>query len=136
MESIIYPLLGGVIIGVSATMMLYFNGKITGISGIVGGSLGKFSQLNYWRYQFILGLVVGGLFMRTFFPEFFNYELSFGVMEVIAAGLLVGIGTSMGNGCTSGHGVCGIPRLSARSIVATLNFMLVAMITVWIKGVL
>ncbi|WP_127717079.1 YeeE/YedE family protein [Halobacteriovorax sp. HLS] len=136
MENILNPLLGGVIIGLATTLMMAFNGKITGISGIVGSSLSKFSRENFWRYSFLLGLILGGVLLKYIAPQFFNYEIKFSFIEAIVAGLLVGIGTRLGSGCTSGHGVCGLPRLSARSLIATITFMGFGILTVFIKGLL
>ena len=134
MEKIFTPLIGGIIIGLATTIMLIFKGRVTGISGIVNGTLEKVKKENVWRYSFILGLLSGGIFMLLFFPEYFKYQLKFSYAESITAGLLVGFGTLLGNGCTSGHGVCGLSRLSSRSFVATLTFMTVALLTVFVRG--
>jgi uncharacterized membrane protein YedE/YeeE len=136
MNEIIYPLAGGAIIGISATVLLLFNGKIAGISGIVKSSLTIPNSDGVWRYTFILGLIIGGLITRLIAPELFDFALSFTNTEAIIAGLFVGVGTAMGSGCTSGHGVCGLPRLSTRSLAATITFMLIAGITVYLKGIL
>ena len=116
-------LLGGALIGASATLMLLVNGRIAGISGIVGGLLrpGR-SELGH-RALFVLGLLAGGLVLGLVAPEVFAMEIERSTGALVAAGLLVGIGTRLGNGCTSGHGVCGLSRLSRRSAVATLTFM-------------
>lgn len=129
----ISALLGGMLLGVSASLLLWANGRVAGISGIVSGLLTpKQGEVN-WRVLFILGMVVASLF-----APLIGYTLpmslpvtSTGIM--VAAGLLVGIGTKLGNGCTSGHGICGMGRLSKRSIVATLVFMLVAIVTTFIR---
>lgn len=124
---------GGVLIGLSATLMLLFNGRITGISGIVGSlMINKSINERLWRMMFIIGLLLGaGLYIA------FNGELNLHMQAsrtmLVFSGLLVGIGTNLGSGCTSGHGVCGIARLSKRSITATLIFISVAMLTVFIK---
>lgn len=136
MEQILNPLLGGVIIGVGATFMMAFNGKIAGISGILGGALTTIKKEHFWRYSFLLGLILGGFLLKYISPQYFNYELNFSYTEAIIAGLLVGVGTRLGSGCTSGHGVCGLPRFSARSLIATMTFMGVAILTVLIKGLL
>jgi uncharacterized membrane protein YedE/YeeE len=136
MEQILNPLVGGVVIGVAATFMMAFNGKIAGISGIVGRALTSPKKEHFWRYSFILGLIVGGLLLKFISPQYFEYELKFSYLEAVAAGLLVGIGSRLGSGCTSGHGVCGLPRFSARSLVATMTFMGAAIITVFIKGLI
>jgi uncharacterized membrane protein YedE/YeeE len=136
MENILAPLLGGVIIGLAATIMLAFNGKITGISGILGGLFNLSLKDNSWRLLFVLGLIFGGVIMQFTSPDYFQYELKFSYIEAIVAGLLVGVGTRIGSGCTSGHGVCGLARFSTRSLVATCTFMGVAIVTVLIKGLL
>jgi len=135
-ENFIYPLIGGVIIGIATSIMLYFNGRITGISGIVSNTLKRFTTSNDWRYLFILGLISGGFIAQYLTPGFFNYSLDSTLTETILAGLLVGYGASLGSGCTSGHGVCGLPRFSKRSLAATLTFMTIAIITVSLKGAL
>ena len=136
MEAILYPLLGGVIIGLASTLMLVSNGKIAGISGIISKVLGKFSLDHLWRYSFVLGLLFGALVTALAFPKMFAYELKFSLVEAIIAGLLVGLGTAIGSGCTSGHGVCGLPRLSLRSFVATMTFIGVGILTVLVRGLL
>ena len=120
--------IGGAIIGLSATIMLLGNGKIAGISGILGGLL----QTGTGRTNhalFIAGLLVGGTLLRWFYPEAFDFSGGRDTPMLIGAGLLVGFGTRMGSGCTSGHGVCGLSRLSKRSLVATLTFMAIGFAT-------
>lgn len=124
--------LGGVIIGLAATMMLLFNGRVTGISGIVGGVLNRKSSDKSWRFLFITGLVLGGFFLKYLQPEVFTLISSASPVDYIVAGFLVGFGTLLGNGCTSGHGVCGISRFSTRSIVATLTFIAAGVLSVLI----
>ncbi len=136
MEQYLLPLLGGVTIGLAATLMLLFNGKIAGISGIVKNVLGAFSTEHSWRYTFIIGLIAGGFFMQMNSPQYFNYQFKFSYLEAVLAGLFVGFGTLLGSGCTSGHGVCGIPRLSPRSIIATCTFIGAGVITVLIRSLL
>jgi uncharacterized membrane protein YedE/YeeE len=130
MKPYILPFSGGILIGLATTILLYFNGKITGVSGILGSSLKKPEQENYWRLTFLLGLFLGGFIFSFFKPEFFQYEINRGWILAIIAGLLVGYGTRLGSGCTSGHGICGLPRFSKRSWVATITFMISAIITV------
>ena len=120
MEAIV----GGVLIGVAATMMLLFNGRVTGISGIVGGLLNPVSKDKSWRILFLLGLLVGGFFLRFFHPVSFVTVSNAWRIDYMIGGFFVGFGTLMGNGCTSGHGVCGISRFSFRSIISTIIFML------------
>lgn len=126
----ILPTIGGVLIGLAAAAVMYFNGRIAGISGIFGGLLAPNRGDIGWRATFIMGLVVGGLLMLAVQPEAFvnTVDRSFGA--IIAAGLLVGFGTRLGSGCTSGHGVCGISRLSPRSLTATITFMITGAATV------
>ncbi len=116
-------LIGGVLIGLSASTMLLFDGKITGISGIFAGIFRPTKGDTLWKVCFLAGLLVGGALLRVYLPRAFDFGVvrSWGVLAI--AGLLVGIGTRLGNGCTSGHGVCGVSRLSARSIVATATFV-------------
>ena len=127
----IVALTGGILIGLSATVLLAFTGRIAGISGIFNGAI-RFNQQASWRWFFILGMLAGGLFYKTvLFPES-ALASSFNPWSMLLGGLLVGFGTRMGNGCTSGHGVCGLGRLSFRSLVAVITFMATAIVTVWI----
>lgn len=126
--------IGGSLIGLSAAILLLINGRIAGISGIVGGVIYPEKGDMDWRIVFVVGLIIGG----------FIYQwsgLGVGVSHIqavvdtpmlIIAGLLVGIGTTIGTGCTSGHGICGLARRSPRSLVATLSFMASAFVTVFI----
>ena len=125
-------LVGGLLIGLSAALLLLLNGRISGISGIVGGLLAPKNSDARWRAVFVAGLLLGA----------FGYELAMGgaipirmqasLPVLVVAGLLVGFGTRLGSGCTSGHGLCGIARLSKRSIVASAVFFGVAMLTVFV----
>lgn len=126
-SSIFSALMGGAIIGLAASLMLIFNGRVTGISGIANGFLTS-SESRSWRGAFLLGLVLGGFILSLFHPEFFTSTTPRSIALLMGAGLLVGFGTVMGGGCTSGHGVCGISRFSMRSLLATLLFMTVGMI--------
>lgn len=137
MENFELPLLGGILIGVSSSIILLFLGRITGISGILASSVFDFSKgIESWKIFFIAGLIAGGVVLKITSPEFFDYEIPGSSLLVVVAGLLVGFGTRLGSGCTSGHGVCGLPRLSLRSLVATLTFMGVGILTVYVKGLL
>ena len=124
-------LIGGLLIGGSASLLLLFNGRIAGVSGIARRILNFKKGDISWRIAFLFGLGGGGFFLSLFFPEKFLFESIFPLGRMAAAGLLVGFGTSLGGGCTSGHGVCGVARLSKRSIVATLIFMCTGFITVF-----
>lgn len=116
-------LVGGVLVGTSVSLMLFWNGRVTGISGIINGILTSARGDTLWRALFIVGLVFGGLVMQLLKPDSFVNTLDTPGWSVVVAGLLVGFGTIMGSGCTSGHGVCGMSRLSVRSIVATVVFI-------------
>src|ERR1700751_2422597 len=116
-------LTGGILIGLSATAMLLFNGKVAGISGIFAGVLRPVKADSLWRTCFIGGLGVGGLILRGLLPNAFYFGPLRSPGALTVAGLLVGFGTRLGNGCTSGHGVCGVARRSIRSIAATTTFM-------------
>lgn len=137
MNSIILPLTGGVLIGLASCIMLLGLGRITGISGILSNSLFLAKSMNStWRATFLLGLVYGGLVLKFLEPEFFDYELESNIPLLLIAGVLVGYGTRLGSGCTSGHGVCGLGRKSKRSLVATSIFMTVGILTVYLKGLI
>ncbi|MDB4974360.1 MAG: protein of unknown function YeeE/YedE [Myxococcaceae bacterium] len=127
-------LLGGVLIGLSAALLLLTHGRIAGISGILGGLLTPAppGEDKLWRAGFLLALLAGGFLLVGFYPDRFR---TLGMPRwpvLLIAGLLVGFGTRLGGGCTSGHGVCGIGRGSPRSLAATLTFMATAIITVLI----
>ncbi len=120
--------LGGMLIGLSAAFMLAFNGRIAGISGILGGLL-EGSEGWTWRGLFLVGMALGGVGLLATMPATMPGAALDSLPLLIAAGLLVGFGTRLGGGCTSGHGVCGISRLSTRSLLATAMFMGAAIAT-------
>lgn len=123
-------LLGGILIGTAASLMLFWNGRVTGISGI---TYSLFRRKNFfsWPIFFVLGLICGGAILSLSpIPAFGESTAS--PLRIAVAGLLVGFGTVFGSGCTSGHGVCGISRLSRRSIVATLCFIAAGALTVFV----
>jgi uncharacterized protein len=124
-------LIGGVLIGIAASMFALFNGRIAGISGIIGGMLRPEKGEIGWRIAFILGLV-GAPLAYQFFSMLPARQIDADFSLLIVAGLLVGIGTRYGSGCTSGHGICGLSRLSLRSLVATLVFMGAGFATVFV----
>ena len=115
--------IGGVMIGLAAISMLFFTGRIGGISGIFGGLLNAKHGDTAWRLLFIAGLMSGGILMLLFHPPSLDIQVNKSMLAVVVAGLLVGIGARLGSGCTSGHGVCGIGRLAPRSLVASAVFM-------------
>lgn len=125
------PLIGGLLIGASATAMLLFLGRITGISGIVWSAVSGQAD-NSWRWLFIVGLVLGPLLYHTLSATPYPAASPLQWWHAVIGGLLVGFGVKMGAGCTSGHGVCGIGRLSPRSLIATMTFMATGIITVYI----
>lgn len=132
-DSYLLSLLGGALIGLSATGLLLFNGKIAGISGIVGGLLTPLVPGDRgWRLGFVCGLLAGGAALAATAPALVAITVERSSGALIVAGLLVGFGTRLGSGCTSGHGVCGISRGSKRSIAATLTFMAVAGVVTYI----
>lgn len=124
-------LAGGTLIGLAASVLVIFNGRIAGISGILGGLLSGANRDIGWRIAFLCGLIVAPLIYGWFQP-WSVLDIQIERRLLIVAGLLVGFGTRLGSGCTSGHGVCGIARLSRRSVVATLVFIGGGMLTVYV----
>ncbi len=125
-----WALLGGILIGLAATFLMLLNGRIAGISGILSGVFFQTKGDMFWRIAFIVGLLAGGLVAPFIFQRPFVFELNASLPMLLVGGFLVGFGTRMGSGCTSGHSVCGIARFSWRSISATITFILSAMLTV------
>ncbi len=132
MHPYVASLLGGLLIGIASLLLLFLNGRILGISGIIGGMLNRHSKDKTWRIFFVSGLILGGGLFFNLYPENFQNVLTRPLWLVALAGFLVGYGTSQANGCTSGHGVCGISRFSMRSILATLTFIFFGALTVFI----
>jgi len=127
----LWSTIGGLLIGLAASVFILFHGRIMGVSGILGGLIRPIKGDIGWRVIFFLGLIsapIGARFLGLM-PEI---EIDGSPLQLIVAGLLVGFGTNLGSGCTSGHGVCGIARLSPRSITATLTFMATGVLTVWV----
>ena len=122
---------GGVLIGIAAAMFVLLNGRIAGISGVLGGLLGPAGGDSCWRIAFVLGLI-GAPLVYLLFAALPRPQIDAGYGALILAGLLVGVGTRYGSGCTSGHGVCGLSCLSPRSLVATLAFMGAGFVTVFV----
>ena len=125
-------LIGGLLIGLAAALLLLLNGRISGISGIVGGMLATKSSEVGWRVVFVVGLLLGAFIYMLATGGAIPVRMQASVPVLVVAGLLVGFGTRLGSGCTSGHGLCGIARLSRRSIVASAVFFGVAMLTVFL----
>ncbi|HEX6239332.1 MAG TPA: YeeE/YedE thiosulfate transporter family protein [Polyangiales bacterium] len=126
-------LLGGALIGASASLLWFASGRVAGISGILAGLIAPTAAESgaRWELFFVLGLLGGGVLLRVLAPETLG-DAPWSTLQLVVAGFLVGAGTRLGSGCTSGHGVCGISRGSRRSIVATLVFMATAMLTVFV----
>jgi hypothetical protein len=133
-------LVGGAIIGLSAALLLALNGRIAGISGVFGGLLdqlavrgeGTGTAERDWRALFVLGLLLGGVLLRVLDARYLPGPAIDSPVLSVVAGLLVGFGTRLGSGCTSGHGICGLSRLSTRSLAATMIFMAVAIATTFV----
>ncbi len=125
------PLIGGLLIGASAVALLFFLGRIAGISGIVWNAISSEPD-NAWRWLFVVGLVIGPLLYHTLTAIPYPAASPLPWWYALGGGLLVGFGVKLGSGCTSGHGVCGIGRLSVRSIVATVTFMATGIATVYV----
>ncbi|MEE4243833.1 MAG: YeeE/YedE thiosulfate transporter family protein [Kangiellaceae bacterium] len=126
------PLIGGMAIGLASAVLMIAKGRIAGISGIVEGVIRPKSGDTLWRIIFIAGLLVGGLSMFLLMPDRFALDGARPITTTAIAGLLVGFGVHIGCGCTSGHGVCGISRISLRSLVAVPCFMVSGALVVWL----
>jgi uncharacterized membrane protein YedE/YeeE len=130
-------LVGGVLIGLGLSGMLIGAGRIAGVSGVLGGLIRAPTGELAWRIFFLIGMLVGGLAFSVWRPGDFDDASAQQALPLVAlAGLLVGFGTSIGQGCTSGHGICGMSRLSVRSIVATLTFMAAGVATAVVADLL
>jgi len=128
-------LIGGIIIGFAVAIFFYFNGRLVGISGIASNALTE-ERNKLDNILFLIGLIIGPIIYTLFNQEQISISISNSYLLLIFAGLLVGIGTRVSGGCTSGHGISGIGRFSVRSIVATITFMIVGIITVYLKNIL
>jgi uncharacterized membrane protein YedE/YeeE len=127
---LIQPLVGGVLIGLATSFFLWMKGRVFGVSGIFAGVLFPKKGDTAWRIFALLGFFSAGFLFQEIAPQMLGGEIQGAHSRYLLAGLLVGFGTQLGNGCTSGHGVCGISRLSPRSLIATLTFMSVGILTV------
>ncbi len=132
----LYSLAGGLIIGLAASLYLFTTGRIAGYSGIIGGLFKAPTVFEKWRWAFVGGTIIGGAFVVRLAPEFTADLSATSTTALVLGGLLVGFGARLGSGCTSGHGVCGLPRLSIRSLVAVGVFMTTAIVTVFVRGLL
>ena len=130
MNAYLLPLTGGILLGLSAIWLLLTLGRVAGISGIAWGSI--VGPDRGWRWLFLVGLLLGGLLTHTVIGQPLPDESTAPTWLIAISGLLVGIGTRMGGGCTSGHGVCGLGRRSPRSVTATLTFMTLGIVTVFV----
>ena len=128
---VIQSLIGGSIIGIAVSLLLLFNGKVLGVSGILGELFNNPLSKNYWRLFFVLGLLISPLIYSIFHPIPI-IEITSNKLLIIVGGLLVGFGSRLGSGCTSGHGVCGLARLSVRSFIATMTFIFFGFVTVFV----
>ena len=133
-ESLVAPLAGGALIGLAASVMLLVQGRVAGISGIVGGLAAPKAGDAGWRLAFVAGLLVAGAVGAVFWPAALSEASGRQMWLTVPAGLLVGFGTRLGNGCTSGHGVCGISRGSRRSLVSVVTFIGVGMFVATVLG--
>ena len=122
-------LVGGIVIGIAALVLLRFYKRIAGISGIFGGLFPFDTGETLWRLVFLAGLMTGGVVLSFLYSDAVDFKLTYSNPALILAGLLVGVGSRMGNGCTSGHGICGLGRLAPRSMAAVLTFMVTGILT-------
>ena len=127
----ISALVGGGLIGLSASVLLGYQGRVAGISGILDAFLAEPKQNLGWRLPFLVGLVVAGVVASLFAPHAFGAPVA-GLVPLAIGGVLVGFGTRLGNGCTAGHGISGLSRLSVRSLVATVTFIAAGMLTTYV----
>jgi uncharacterized membrane protein YedE/YeeE len=125
-------LLGGALIGLSVSLLLLLNGRMAGISGIMNGVFSAPKKEEVWRAIFLVGLVLGAVIFQFITNDSLQLRENYPVLLMIVGGFLVGFGTRMGSGCTSGHGICGIANFSVRSITATITFMASGGMTVYI----
>jgi len=133
MEEVMLAVGGGILIGIAASVLLALNGRVAGVSGILGGLVPPQTGDANWRVSFLVGMVLAGLVMVPVLPDHYA-SLDRPYWTVVLAGLLVGVGTRLGNGCTSGHGVCGLARMSKRSFAAVGAFMVTGLLTATIMG--
>jgi len=131
-SSVLFALLGGLMIGLSSVLLFTLNGRIAGICGMAFSLMATSLQRNIWRLVFLASLIIGSLAFHLFSGAEIPKPPNTSMPLLILGGLLVGYGTSLGNGCTSGHGIAGIARLAPRSLIATLTFMVAAILTFYV----
>ena len=127
--------IGGLIIGIAVMLFFAFNGRLIGISGIARNFLNS-NDKRFDNFLFLIGLILGPIIYQLFSKEVITINITNSIYLLGIAGLLVGLGTSIGSGCTSGHGICGISRFSLRSIIATITFMIVGILTVFMTNLI
>ena len=127
--------IGGLIIGIAVILFFALNGRLIGISGIARNFLNS-NDKRFDNFLFLIGLILGPIIYQLFSKEVVSINITNSIYLLGIAGLLVGLGTSIGNGCTSGHGICGISRFSLRSIIATITFMIVGILTVFVTNLI
>ncbi len=129
--ALIQPIIGGILIGLASIGLMLFNGRIAGVSGILKGVI-RYEKGDYlWRATFVAGMVLTGFVMSLIYPQFAVIEINRSLAAYGFAGLLIGLGAGLANGCTSGHGVCGVGRLSNRSVTVTMAFTISGIVAVW-----
>lgn len=133
-QDFIYALIGGALIGLSAAMLLLLNGRVAGVSGILAGAVRRPNKDAWTQLAFVVGLIGGPALYFLAFQAWPKVQINPSWVVMIVAGLLVGFGTRLGSGCTSGHGVCGLARLSPRSIVAVMVFLMAGIVTVFVMN--
>ena len=127
--------IGGLVIGIAVMLFFAFNGRLVGISGIARNFLNS-NDKRFDNFLFLIGLILGPIIYQLFSKEVVTINITNSIYLLGIAGLLVGLGTSIGSGCTSGHGICGISRFSLRSIIATITFMIVGILTVFVTNLI
>lgn len=132
MTTWVNALAGGILIGLAATLLLWLNGRVAGVSGILNGVIFPKAGDIAWRSAFLIGLIIAGGLYMAFAPNALLPRSDYSRAALVLAGVLVGFGTRMGNGCTSGHGVCGLGRLSLRSLASVMTFIVSAMAVTFI----
>ena len=129
----LHAFIGGLVIGIAVMLFFAFNGRLIGISGIARNFLNS-NDKRFDNFLFLIGLILGPIIYQLFSKEVVSINITNSIYLLGIAGLLVGLGTSIGSGCTSGHGICGISRFSLRSIIATVTFMIVGILTVFVTN--